>query len=81
MLSKKKRHQVPLPPEGFGLTGSLAFVKAQTRHFVRSMSCNSLRRVGFGFNISSNGKDPSHFASKSSGSCYESRLGNAGTDW
>ena len=38
------------------------------------MSCSSFRRVGFGFNISSSGKDLSHFASKSSGSCHKPRL-------
>ena len=53
-----------------------AFVKAQTHTLLRSISCNSLRKAGSGFIISSNGSEPSHFRSKSKGSVTQNRINN-----
>ena len=50
------------------LTVLYALVRAQTLVLLRSMSSSSLRNSGSGLIISSSGRDPSHFLSKSRGS-------------
>ena len=50
------------------LTVLYAFVRAHTRTFVRSISSNSFRTDGTYAIMSSRGREPSHFRSKSSGS-------------
>jgi hypothetical protein len=72
MLERGIRDAAQRPNRSLTPTVLYAFVKAQTRALLRSMSWNSLRTEGSGLIISSKGKDPSHLSLKSRASrCYE----------